>query len=359
MLSNLFTMFKNKKLLYTIGIIAVILPLFVLSDFRLSLLSKFWVFAIAAVAINILWGYTGILSLGHGAYFALGGYAMAMYLKLKAQPLPEFMDWSGIDHLPWFWKPFQYLPVALAMIVILPVSLALLVGIPLFKSGTKGVYFTILSQAITMILAILFISEQGYTGGTNGITGFESFLGFSMNDPMLVKVLYCMSLGVLILVLLFNVYMMKSYGGTIIQAIRDRETRLRFLGYPTDWFKIVSLATSAAIAGVAGALFVPIVGIISPSSMGILASTELAIFVAIGGRATILGPVIGALVVNYAKTSLSESMPDFWWYFYGTLFVLATLVFPKGLIGLFQKREEGAAKWKLPMPKWVKFNFSK
>jgi urea transport system permease protein len=350
-------MLKNKKILYTVAIILVILPLFFMSDFRLSLLSKFWVFAIAAVAVNILWGYTGILSLGHGAYFALGGYAMAMYLKLKAQPLPDFMDWSGVESLPWFWKPFQYLPVALAMVVILPVALSLLVGIPLFKSGTKGVYFTIISQAITMILALLFISEQGYTGGTNGITGFQSFLGYQMNDPMLVKVLYMISLGVLILVLLFNRYMIKSYGGTIIQAIRDRETRLRFLGYPTDWFKIVSLATSAAIAGIAGALFVPIVGIISPSSMGILASTELAIFVAVGGRATTLGPVIGALVVNFAKTSLSESMPDFWWYFYGAVFVAATLVFPKGIIGFFNGKEN--RKWKPVVPKWIKFNFQK
>ena len=335
---------KNKQLLFIAGLLLILLPVLVLSDFRLALLSKFCVFAIAAVAVNILWGYTGVLSLGHGLYFALGGYAMAMYLKLQAQPLPEFMEWSGVETLPWFWAPFQYLPVALCMVVILPVTMSLIVGIPLFKSGTKGVYFTILSQAITLIMSILFVSQQAYTGGTNGITGFNSFLGFGMNDPILIKILYLIVIVFLIAVLLFNRYMLKSYGGTIIQAIRDRETRLRFLGYHTDWFKIVTLATTAAIAGIAGALFVPIVGIISPSSMGIMFSTELAIWVAIGGRATLLGPVVGALLVNYSKTSLSENMPDIWWYFYGFLFIAATLIFPTGIIGLF--KQKFSFKWK-------------
>ena len=329
------TLFFNKKWGYALGLLLLLLPALLFSDFRLGLLSKFLIFGIAAVAVNILWGYTGILSLGHGVYFALGGYAMAMYLKLQVQPLPEFMEWSGVETLPWFWKPFQYWPFALCMVVVLPVSLALLVGIPLFKSGTKGVYFTILSQAITLIMSILFVSQQAYTGGTNGITGFGGFLGYKMNDPQLVKILYLLAVALLVVVLMLNAYMLKSYGGTIIQAIRDRETRLRFLGYPTDWFKVVSLATSAAICGVAGALFVPVVGIISPASMGILASTELVIFVAVGGRATLLGPVVGALVVNFSKTALSENLPDFWWYFYGFLFIAATLIFPKGIVGLF------------------------
>src|SRR5215210_9598362 len=195
---------KNKKLLIGLGLLLMLCPLIFLSDFRLGLLSKFWVFAIVAVAVNILWGYTGILSLGHGVYFALGGYAMAMYLKLQAQPLPDFMEWSGLETLPWFWKPFQYWPIAMSMVVILPVTMSLIVGIPLFKSGTKGVYFTILSQAITLIMSILFISQQAYTGGTNGITGFNSFLGFRMNDPMLVKILYLVSVGFLIAVLYVN-----------------------------------------------------------------------------------------------------------------------------------------------------------
>lgn len=330
---------KQKTISILLIAILIIVPIFVLSDFRLSLLSKFLVFSIVAISINLLWGYSGILSLGHGVYFALGGYAMAMYLKLQSQPLPDFMEWSGIEALPWFWKPFQYLPVALAMVVILPVSLALLVGIPLFKSGTKGVYFTIISQAITLIMSILFIGQQGLTGGSNGITGFKGLFGYPLGDPTLIKILYLIVVAVLIAIYFICKFMLNTHAGAIIRAIRDRETRLRFLGYKTDSFKILTLATSAAIAGIAGALFVPIVGIISPSIMSILMSTEFVIWVAIGGRATLLGPIVGAIVINYAKTSFSESMPEYWWYFYGFLFITATIIVPKGIIGsLIEKK---------------------
>lgn len=330
---------KQKTLYILLIAILIIVPIFVLSDFRLSLLSKFIVFSIVAISINLLWGYTGILSLGHGVYFALGGYSMAMYLKLQSQPLPDFMEWSGIETLPWFWKPFQYLPFALAMVVLLPVTLALLVGIPLFKSGTKGVYFTIISQAITLIMSILFVGQQGFTGGSNGITGFDGLFGYSLSDPTLIKILYIFAVIILIAVYFIVKFMLNTHGGILIRAIRDRETRLRFLGYQTDSFKILTLATSAAIAGVAGALFVPIVGIISPSIMSILMSTEFVIWVAIGGRATLLGPIVGALVINYAKTSFSESMPEYWWYFYGFLFIAATIIVPKGIVGsLLEKK---------------------
>lgn len=330
----------KQKIIYTLALLLlIILPIFILSDFRLSLLSKFLVFSIVAISINLLWGYTGILSLGHGVYFALGGYAMAMYLKLQSPGLPDFMEWSGIETLPWFWAPFKYFSFTLVLIVLLPVALALLVGIPLFKSGTKGVYFTIISQAITLIMSILFIGQQGYTGGSNGITGFEGIFGYSLNDPTLTKILYLMVVMILIGIYFITKFMLKSHGGTIIQAIRDRETRLRFLGYKTDSFKIITLATSAAICGIAGALFVPIVGIISPSIMSILMSTEFVIWVAIGGRATLLGPIVGALLINYAKTSFSESMPEYWWYFYGFLFIAATIIVPKGIVGsLLEKK---------------------
>ncbi|WP_289040609.1 urea ABC transporter permease subunit UrtC [uncultured Zobellia sp.] len=331
----------KQKTIYTIIIsILIVLPVFLLSDFRLSILSKFLVFAMVAIAVNLLWGYAGILSLGHGVYFALGGYAMAMYMKLQTQPIPDFMEWSGVETLPWFWKPFQYLPFALAMTIILPVILALLVGIPLFRSGTKGVYFTIISQAIALIISILFVGQQGFTGGSNGITGFNGLFGYPMGDPTLTKILYGMAVVILIAMYFLSKFMVSTHGGVIIQAIRDRETRLRFLGYRTDSFKILTLATSAAMCGVAGALFVPIVGIISPSTMSILMSTEFVIWIAIGGRATLLGPIIGALVINYAKTGFSESLPEYWWYFYGFLFIAATLIIPKGLVGTL-----GEKKW--------------
>ncbi len=329
----------KQKIIYAILIIAIILPVLLLSDFRLSILSKFLVFSIVAISVNLLWGYTGILSLGHGAYFALGGYAMAMHLKLQSQPLPDFMEWSGIETLPWFWKPFQYVPFALVMVVVLPVALALLVGIPLFKSGTKGVYFTIISQAITLIMSILFIGQQGFTGGSNGITGFKGVLGYALGDPTLTKILYGLVVIVLIGIYVMSKFMLNTHGGTIIQAIRDRETRLRFLGYKTHTFKVITLATSAAICGIAGALFVPIVGIISPSIMSVLMSTEFVIWVAIGGRATLLGPVVGALTINYAKTIFSESLPEYWWYFYGFLFITATLIIPKGIVGSLLKKK--------------------
>ena len=330
----------KQKIIYTLILaVVIILPLFLLSDFRLSILSKFVVFSVVAISVNLLWGYTGILSLGHGVYFALGGYAMAMYMKLQAQPLPDFMEWSGIETLPLFWKPFQYFPFALAMTVILPVSLALLVGVPLFKSGTKGVYFTIISQAITLIVSILFVGQQGFTGGSNGITGFKSAFGYAIGSPTLIKILYVISVLLVIVIYFVSKFMLKTHGGVIIQAIRDRETRLRFLGYRTDSFKILTLATSAAMCGIAGALFVPIVGIISPSLMSILMSTEFVIWVAIGGRGTLLGPIIGALIINYAKTTFSESLPEYWWYFYGFLFIAATLIVPKGIIGTLQEKK--------------------
>ncbi len=330
---------KQKITVILLIALLVIIPIFILSDFRLSLLSKFLVFSIVAISINLLWGYSGILSLGHGVYFALGGYSMAMYLKLQSQPLPDFMEWSGIETLPWFWKPFQYFPFALAMVVVLPVTLSLLVGIPLFKSGTKGVYFTIISQAITLIMSILFVGQQGLTGGSNGITGFDNCFGYALNDPTLIKILYLIVVVVLLVVFFMVKFMLHTHGGIIIRAIRDRETRLRFLGYQTDSFKILTLATSAAIAGIAGALFVPIVGIISPSIMSILMSTEFVIWVAIGGRATLLGPIVGALIINYAKTSFSESMPEYWWYFYGFLFIAATIIVPKGIVGSLSEKK--------------------
>lgn len=330
-------------------LLIAILPVFFMSNFRMSLLSKFWVYGMVAVAVNILWGYTGILSLGHGIYFALGGYAMAMHLKLRAQSLPDFMEWSGIEHLPWFWQPFGSLPFALLMVVLLPVLFSLLIGIPSFKSGIKGVYFTIMSQAITMTMAILFVGQQPYTGGTNGITGFTGLFGYPMNHPALIKILYVLSVAALGLTLLLNAWLLKAHAGKVWQAIRDKENRLRFLGYPTNTFKVYSLALSAAITGIAGALFVPIVGIISPSSMNLLISTEFAIWVAIGGRGTLLGPVIGALVINFAKTSFSETFPEIWWYFYGALFIVATLLFPKGITGSLQdllrkKKQEADAQ---------------
>lgn len=338
---------RKKFPITTIIIIIIGLSLpFILSDFRLALVGKFLSYAILAVALDLLWGYTGILSLGHSVFFSLGAYAMGMYLKLQSEPLPDFMSWSGLESLPWFWTPFKSLAFALPMTIIIPAVFAVIIGYPAFRSGIKGVYFTILSQALALALSILFIGQQPFTGGTNGITNFVSFAGLSLYVRSTKIMFYLISLAVLGLVVYFSLWFVKTKTGKVLIAIRDGENRLKYLGYNPVWFKVMIYAVSAGIAGIAGALFVPQVGIISPSAMGILPSVEIAIWVTIGGRGTIKGPVIGAFVINIAKTFLSETFPDFWWYFFGSIFIIMVLLFPKGLMGIMDQFHERQLNWK-------------
>jgi urea transport system permease protein len=318
------------------AIVLFMLPL-VLSEFRLNLLGKFLTFATVAIAIDLIWGYTGILSLGHGVFFSLGAYCMGMYLKLQAEELPDFMMWSGLEEVPWFWKPFQHFWFALPMAVLVPAVFAMLIGIPTFRAGIRGVYFSILTQALALVVSIFFIGQQPYTGGTNGITNFKDIFGFSLAEASTMRVLYIVTVVVLIAVFALTKWLVSTKTGRILIAIRDGENRLRFLGYNTSLFKVAVFSLSAAIAGLAGALFVPQVGIISPSMMGILPSVEMAIWVAVGGRGTLTGAVIGALVVNSAKSYLSETFPDLWLYFLGALFIGVVLFFPQGIVGIFEK----------------------
>lgn len=312
------------------------LPL-VLSDFRLNLVGKFLTFAIVALGIDLLWGYTGILTLGHGVFFSLGAYAMGMYLKLQSESLPDFMTWSGLSELPWFWKPFSHAWFALPMAILVPVAVALVIGIPTFRARIKGPYFAILTQALALVFSILFIGQQPYTGGTNGVTNLQSIFGYSLSEPATMRVLYLVTAVMLILVFLFAKWLVSTKAGRVLVAIRDGENRFRFLGYNATLFKVAVFALSAALAGFAGALYVPQVGIISPSMMGILPSVEMAIWVAVGGRGTLVGAIVGALVVNFAKTYLSESFPSSWLYFQGALFVGVVLFFPQGIVGLIAK----------------------
>ena len=316
--------------------VLLVLPL-LLSDFRLNLLGKFLTFAIVALGIDLLWGYTGILTLGHGVFFSLGAYAMGMYLKLQSESLPDFMTWSGLTELPWFWKPFAHVWFALPMVILVPVAVAVVIGIPTFRARIKGPYFAILTQALALVFSILFIGQQPYTGGTNGVTNLQSIFGYSLSEPATMRGLYLVTAVILILVFLFAKWLVSTKTGRILVAIRDGENRFRFLGYNTTLFKVAIFGLSAAIAGLAGALYVPQVGIISPSMMGILPSVEMAIWVAVGGRGTLVGAVIGALVVNFAKTYLSESFPSSWLYFQGALFVGVVLFFPQGIVGLIAK----------------------
>ncbi|CAH1222874.1 hypothetical protein PAECIP111893_04926 [Paenibacillus plantiphilus] len=316
-------------------------PLF-LSDFRLNLLAKFLAFAIVALGLDLIWGYTGILSLGHGVFFGLGGYAMAMYLKLEASGgrLPDFMDWSGLSALPWFWKPFSSFGFAFAAGILLPALLALVLGYFTFRNRIKGVYFTILTQALVIITVTLFIGQQAFTGGTNGITGYGKLFGQSLASPDTKQMLYWVTVIALIAAYALCRFLVKSRFGKVLRAIRDGENRVRFIGYNPAIYQMVAFSISAGLAGLAGMLFVLHVGIISPSMMGIVPSIEMVLWVAIGGRGTLIGAALGAILLNSAKSVFSESYPDAWLFFMGLLFVIVVVFLPKGAAGLL-----GQFKW--------------
>ncbi|GIQ68537.1 urea ABC transporter permease subunit UrtC [Xylanibacillus composti] len=313
-------------------------PLFV-SDFRLNLLAKFLSFAILAIGLDLIWGYTGILSLGQGVFFGLGAYCMAMHLKLGSTDgkLPDFMSWSGLSELPWFWQPFHSFPLAVLLGLLLPAALAVILGYVTFRSRIRGVYFSILTQALVLITVTLFVGQQAYTGGTNGVTGFRHIFGYSLSDPDVQLVLYLITAVVLIIVFLFAKWLVGTRFARALQAIRDGENRLRFIGYNPDTYKMVVFALSAALAGLAGMLFVLHVGIISPSMMGIVPSIEMVLWVAIGGRGTLIGAVLGAILINAAKTGFSEAYPDGWLYFMGALFVIVVVFLPGGMMSLKDK----------------------
>ncbi len=318
----------------------------VLSDFRVALLGKFLTFAMLALSLNLIWGYAGMLSLGHGVFFGLGGYAMAMYLKLESAggKLPDFMFWSGLTELPIFWAPFKYAWFAFPMTFIVPAVLAGALGYLVFRSRITGVYFALITQALALIVSILFIGQQAYTGGTNGITNYTTIFGHSLNAPSMQMTLYYVSVAALAVAYLLCWWLISSRLGRLLVAMRDDENRVRFSGYDPAVLKTIVFSLSAGIAGVAGALFTPQVGIISPSMMGIVPSIEIAIWVAVGGRGVLLGAIIGAIVVNGAKSGLSESFPAVWQYFLGLLFIGAVLLFPAGIMGLF-KRENWQRPW--------------
>ena len=320
----------------------------VLSDFRINLLGKILAFAILALSLDLIWGYAGMLSLGHGVFFGLGGYAFAMFLKLEAAKgeLPDFMFWSGLKELPTFWTPFQYAWFAIPMVVILPSLLAGALGFLVFRSRITGVYFALISQALALMVSILFIGQQPYTGGTNGLTNLTSVFGHSLYSVETQKTLYYVTISFLVGSYLLCLGIVSSPFGRLLVAIRDDENRVRFSGYDPAIFKTAVYVVSAALAGIGGALFAPQVGIVSPTMMGIVPSIEVAVWVAVGGRGTLIGAIIGAIVVNYAKSLLSESFPDFWTYFLGALFIGAVLIFPRGIIGLL--RREG---WQ--WPRWM------
>ncbi|MEE2060863.1 urea ABC transporter permease subunit UrtC [Rhodococcus artemisiae] len=314
----------------------------VLSDFRLGLLGKFLCFAIVAVGIGLAWGRGGMLTLGQGVFFGLGAYMMAMHLKiadaeLRGDTVPDFMQIAGIRELPGYWAPFASPIVTILAIALLPALVALLLGLGVFKRRVKGAYFAILSQALAAAFAILLIGQQS-TGGSNGLNRFRSFFGFDLADPANRRMLFFIVAAILLLVVAATRQLMQSRYGELLVAVRDQEERVRFLGYDPANIKVVAYTVAAFFAGIAGAMFVPIVGIISPADIGIVPSIAFLIGVAIGGRTTLLGPVLGAIGVAWAQTTLSESFPSAWTYAQALLFIVVIGFFPAGIAGLAKLR---------------------
>jgi urea transport system permease protein len=331
-------------------LILVILPLSV-DIFRLNLIGKYLTYAFVAVGLVLCWGHGGILSLGQGVFFGLGGYAMAMFLKLEASSpeatkiqstpgIPDFMDWNQITALPWFWDPFYSLPFTLAAIVLIPTLFAYLIGVAMFKRRVGGVYFAIITQAVASILTILIIGQQGYTGGVNGITDLRTFLGWDIRTDAAKYLLYFVNAGLLLACLLAAQFIRKSKLGRLLVAMREREDRVRFSGYDVANFKTFIFCAAAAFSAVGGALFTLQVGFMSPSFVGIVPSIEMVIFCAVGGRLSVIGAVYGTLLVNWAKTSFSESFPELWLFAMGALFIGVVMAFPNGLAGIYQTRIE-------------------
>lgn len=328
---------KKKNIAFVVLVLIVsLLPLF-LSPFRVSLVGKFITYAIVALSIDLIWGYTGILSLGHGVFFGLGGYGMGMYLKLVASHgrLPDFMNWSGRTTLPWFWEFYKTAPEAILMIILVPSILAFVLGLLTFLNRIKGVYFSILSQALALVFVTLFIGLQPYTGGTNGITEFSTLFGLPIAGIKAKYMWYYVALTFLVITYIIFSSIMRTKCGRVLVAIRDGENRARFSGYQTASYKTFVYVLSALFTGIAGALFVPFSGIISPSEMSISNSIDMAIWVAVGGRGTLIGAAVGAFVVNITKTLISESFPEIWSYFIGAIFVIVVLFLPRGLTGVF------------------------
>jgi urea transport system permease protein len=289
--------------------------------------------------VDLVWGYTGMLSLGHGVFFGLGAYGMAMYLKLEASAgtLPDFMGWSGLKQLPGFWVPFGNPLFAVVMALVVPGALAAAMGYLVGRSRISGVYFSLLTQALALIVTILLIGQQPYSGGTNGITNFSTALGISLQAPETQLGLYLLTVVILALAFLLSRGVVASRFGRLLVAVRDDEQRVRFCGYDPAVAKMLVLALSGVLAAVAGALFVLQVGIISPAMLGIVPSVEMVIWVAIGGRGTLIGPVLGAILVNAAKSGLSESFPEIWQLLLGLLLVGVVVLFPDGLMGVVRR----------------------
>jgi urea transport system permease protein len=328
-------------------VILVFVPLTMDTD-GINLTGRFLSFAFVAVGLSLAWGYGGMLSLGQGLFFGIGGYAMAMYLKLEASTpeatsiqttpgIPDFMDWNQITELPWFWAPFNSLTFTVLAILILPALVAALIGFALFTRRVTGVFFAIITQALVTIATILVIGQQGYTGGVNGITDLRTLKGWDINSDSALVTLYYVNGVLLLAVIALGMWVLSTKYGRILMATRDQENRIRFSGYNVAYFKIFVFALAAFMSGIGGAMFTLQVGFMSPSIIGIIPSIEFVIFAAVGGRLSLLGAVYGTLLVTYARNLFAEAYPELWLFLIGGIFIAVVMFAPYGLAGLYEK----------------------
>lgn len=349
---------KEAVIVSAIALTFILLIPGILPDVRLNQLGRFLALAIAALGIDLIWGYTGLLSLGHGVFFAIGGYAFAMHLKLQIPPtasiqLPEFMGLYGVTELPWFWQPFYSFPFSALAVVLIPAILGALLGYLVFRNRIRGVYFSILTQAATIVFFNFFNGQQKLINGTNGLTDFKTLFGATVNDRDTQYIFYILTILFLAATYALCRWLTSGRFGRLLVAIRDDEVRLRFSGYNPTGYKVLVFAISAGLAGIAGALFTVQTGIISPKAMDIAFSIEMVIWVAVGGRATLSGAILGALLVNFGKSFLSEQFPEVWLFFQGALFLIVVTVLPDGLVGWLQHQGFGQIRALFRRPKYA------
>jgi len=329
-------------------LILVVFPL-ALDIFRLNLVGKYLTYGFVAIGLVMLWGWGGTLSLGQGVFFGLGGYCMAMFLKLEASDpettkiqstpgIPDFMDWNQLTELPSWWLPFKSLPLTLILVVAVPTLLAFIISYAMFKRRVGGVYFAIITQAVALILTVLIIGAQGYTGGINGMTDLKTLAGWDTRTDSAKLILYFVNAGLLLACIALCLWVQKSKLGTLLLAMRDKEDRVRFSGYDVSMFKVFTFCLSAGISAIGGAMFTLQVGFMSPSFVGIVPSIEMVIYAAVGGRMSLVGAVYGTLLVNYGKTYFSETAPDMWLFLMAALFIGVVMAFPNGLAGLYEEK---------------------
>jgi urea transport system permease protein len=326
-------------------LLVIVFPL-ALDLFRLNLVGKYLSYAFVALGLVMLWGYGGVLSLGQGVFFGLGGYGMAMFLKLEASDpittkiqstpgIPDFMDWNQLTALPLWWTPFKSFPLTLLLILAVPTLLAFIIGFAMFKRRVGGVYFAIITQAVALILTVLIIGQQGYTGGVNGMTDLKTLLGWDTRTDSAKYILYFVNVALLLGAIAACLWIQRSKLGTLLLAMRDKEDRVRFSGYDVSMFRVFAFCLAAMLSAIGGALFTLQVGFMSPSLVGIVPSIEMVIFAAVGGRMSLVGAVYGTLLVNFGKTYFSESFPDLWLFLMAAMFLGVVLAFPEGLAGLY------------------------